>query len=481
MKNEKLLLIPCDVFLVIRDYVMYPVDVLYEDSICKAQKSLLSNWNDFTACCRSLRVIRRSTVYFCLNADVSIGYIRDEYISYRINSKILDSSEQVSLSLSLIYCRFLFSNPAEYLKLVHKVSVRCNNEIVNPSSLSFLSGVPVVHITGLYGITEDHLSMFSDSTTVNLTSCKSSGDGQMVDLHVLSSVKCVGFEECPFIGNISCFANCQIVHLMSLTKVTDVSSLSNVRTVKISYCENIKDVSHFKYVHCLKVEQSFIKLEGMSNLLNLYELDLRGSPAVRLPDFPASHPLRRLTVHFCHVPMLSQVKNKNVVVTCLGGYSSAPTLADFLNLNLVFFDLRGLSLFQVKHLTLTNCNNVLSDDLQFSYLETISFSHCELMCSNIGNCPRLKHVTFNSVKFYGVLTIDGTSLHTVFLEGCTSLHRLRICVKLHYLTLRNVFISSADLFEKTCVNTVVELNHVPTFMKIDQTCQIVKLSVYNKT
>jgi hypothetical protein len=471
--------LPWDVFCVIREYAIFPIDGLYEDYIHEAQQRLLSNWNDFTACCHSLHSVRRLTVYFSLNSDMSIRYIQDEYIFYRITSKIADPSQQVALSLGLIYCRFLFADPCQFGKLVHKMSIRCNNEHVCPSSLSFLSGIPVVHITGLTGVTEDHLSALAHSTTVNLSSCKSSGPLR-VDLHSLSNVRYIGFNECPFIEDVSCLAGCQVMHLNSLTSVTNVSSLKNVRAVRVSFCENIKDLSNLQHVRFLRVEQSFVKLQGLSKLLYLCELDLRGSPGVSLPEFPENHPLRHLTLHFCHVDVLSQVKNKNVVVTCLGGYSSAPTLAEFSRLNLIFFDLEGLcgpSLFQAKLLTLTNCNNILAGSLRFNCLEKISFSQCQMMCENIDEyCPMLKHVSFHSVNFRGVMCFDGTCLQSIFLDDCAFLTVMRIRVKLKWLTVRKAAVST-DFFEIAPHRTVIELSQLAEIMKVDETCKIVEHSI----
>jgi hypothetical protein len=75
--------------------------------------------------------------------------------------------------------------------------------------------------------------------------------------HLLANLKSLSISGCESITDVSCFKNIPILTLLDCSGITDVSRLGNVYRLDLSGCLNIVDVSPLKRVHTLDLSKCY--------------------------------------------------------------------------------------------------------------------------------------------------------------------------------------------------------------------------------
>jgi hypothetical protein len=129
---------------------------------------------------------------------------------------------------------------------------------------------------------------------------------------MLANLKSLELSDCDSVKDVSCFQN--IPHLnLNRCGITDVSSLGKCQNLNLSHCENIRDVSALKNVHTLDLSHCD-QLTDLSALTGVYSLkfegfkgtDLFGLEKVVLLDISESD-------HVSDVSLLQSVKQLNIL------------------------------------------------------------------------------------------------------------------------------------------------------------------------
>ena len=102
---------------------------------------------------------------------------------------------------------------------------------------------------------------------LNLNGCKN-----ITDVSTLGNVHTLDLSYCE-ITDVSALGNVHTLNLRYCENITDVSALGNVHTLILSECENITDVSALGHVHTLNLWRCY-KITDVSALGNVHTLIL---------------------------------------------------------------------------------------------------------------------------------------------------------------------------------------------------------------
>jgi hypothetical protein len=97
-----------------------------------------------------------------------------------------------------------------------------------------------------------------------------------VNYHCLSNLKSLAISNCNSITDVSCFRNIPKLTLSHCPRITDVSSLGSCYDLDLSCNEGITDISALGNVHILHLQSCIHIADGMSHLKNVHTLDLGG-------------------------------------------------------------------------------------------------------------------------------------------------------------------------------------------------------------
>jgi Leucine-rich repeat (LRR) protein len=95
----------------------------------------------------------------------------------------------------------------------------------------------------------------------------------------LGHLKTLSISNCDSITDVSCFRNVQKLSLNSCANITDVSSLGNVRELTLTYCSGITDVSSLGKIYQLSLK-GCDNISDISTLGNVHSLNLSYCPLV---------------------------------------------------------------------------------------------------------------------------------------------------------------------------------------------------------
>lgn len=181
--------------------------------------------------------------YFQLNYEMSIMYVFDDDFRNNIQSRIPNTSQQLSLDLS--------STPTISDHHLHKVA--------NVHALNLSQCFRIKNVSVLERVHE-----------LSLAHCD-----QVTDVSALGNVRILNLSLCSNIWDVSALGNVHTLDLSFCSNIWDVSALGNVHTLILTSCENIEDVSALGNVHTLNLSYCYGILD-VSALKNVHTLDLTG-------------------------------------------------------------------------------------------------------------------------------------------------------------------------------------------------------------
>jgi hypothetical protein len=112
-----------------------------------------------------------------------------------------------------------------------------------------------------------------DVSCLNMQEAASFSSTNLQNYHLLKGLRSVSISSCPSITDVSCFENVQTLHFYGCANIIDVSSLGNVHELELSYCQGVKDVSALGRVYRLNLSQS-TRFNDISSLGNVHSLNL---------------------------------------------------------------------------------------------------------------------------------------------------------------------------------------------------------------
>jgi hypothetical protein len=96
-----------------------------------------------------------------------------------------------------------------------------------------------------------------------------------VNYHLLGNLKSLELSACPSIIDVSCFKNVPHLTLNGCFGITDVSSLKRVHTLSLRSCQNVSDISALSRIHTLDLS-FWTPVTDLSALELVYSLTFEG-------------------------------------------------------------------------------------------------------------------------------------------------------------------------------------------------------------
>jgi hypothetical protein len=135
---------------------------------------------------------------------------------------------------------------------------------------------------------------------------------RILDVSALANVHTIDMSYCVNISDLSALGNVHTLDISCCFDIRDVSALGNVHTLNISHCELISDVSALGNVHTLDMSHCDA-VSDVSALGNVYSLDISGCDGIS--DVSALINLHTLKIRQCR--LLSDVRALGNVVTLI--------------------------------------------------------------------------------------------------------------------------------------------------------------------
>ena len=239
---------------------------------------------------RNLSIETRENIYEDIIPEINenliylklFNYISDDInsISEKLkNLKILDLVYSTISNLSGIY---LLSN-------LEELSIKYDNNLVDINPISYLKNLKTLNLSSCENVTDiyyirymtniEHI-VLSGTSVSNLEPLKDLKKLKSIDIFDCSNVIDISYiseiEEIDlgFCGNITDFSSLgeRVKELdVSNTFISDLSRLTNVTSLDISYNDNITDASMLSKVEILDITQC-INLRDISNFVNIKEI-----------------------------------------------------------------------------------------------------------------------------------------------------------------------------------------------------------------
>ena len=190
------------------------------DSYIYELRSYLSDtsWNNFMKTTKKYSNINKITRNINLNIKYSELYYESNEFRNIINSKIVNTNNQLSLNLR---------------KCIN------NNNITNIFNINKLK---------LYFSTINNIAYFKNIKILDLTVCCN-----VTDISSLHNIENINLSYCYNISDISSLKKCKKVVLSYCYNIKDITPLINVQTIFISYCNNIHNIEPLKNVNYLYI------------------------------------------------------------------------------------------------------------------------------------------------------------------------------------------------------------------------------------
>jgi hypothetical protein len=145
-----------------------------------------------------------------------------------------------------------------------------------------------------------------DLSCLNIQESASFSSTNLQNYHLLKNLRSVSISSCPSITDVSCFKNVPTLHFYGCANITDVISLGNVHELELSYCQGVKDVSALERVYRLNLSQSG-GFTNISSLGNVHSLSLAW--CTQIVDVSALENVRELHLNGFRGTDLSGLEN----------------------------------------------------------------------------------------------------------------------------------------------------------------------------
>ncbi len=190
--------------------------------------------------------LKQETIYFSLNKQKSREYVEDERFRIILN-KVKDGSQQVGLRFDI---NFSFIAPDIRDIVAHKIHFGGSYPhfpknvsslvFTLPSEITKIPFLPALQKLTLYDCT--NIKDFSSLS--HLKELELYDVSALTDITPLQNIPHLSFSDCPNIQNFFILSSKKQKSLsLSQSKISDVSFLRNILTVKLSLCNHIIDVS----------------------------------------------------------------------------------------------------------------------------------------------------------------------------------------------------------------------------------------------
>jgi hypothetical protein len=145
-----------------------------------------------------------------------------------------------------------------------------------------------------------------DVSCLNIQEAASFTSINLQNYHLLKDLRSVSISSCPSIIDVSCFKNVSILSFYACANIIDVSSLGNVNELTLALCQGVKDVVALGSVYKLNLSQS-IGFSDISSLKDVHSLDLK--ECTPITDVSALKNVQELHLHGFRGTDLSGLKN----------------------------------------------------------------------------------------------------------------------------------------------------------------------------
>lgn len=135
-----------------------------------------------------------------------------------------------------------------------------------------------------------NLNKFKNCKRVTARSCYN-----ITNVSLLYNVKYIDLSNCFELSDVSSLGNCDTLLLANCHKITDISHLSKVKNLDLSYCNKIEDISNLGQQFCLNLRGTNIC--NIKHLCNVDTLDI--SYNFNIYDISALKNVRSLDISFC--------------------------------------------------------------------------------------------------------------------------------------------------------------------------------------
>lgn len=248
---------------------------------------------------RAFAVVKRKTLYFALNIQKSRSYLLDKDFQSLLLSLIVDGWKQIGLILSAT-CDIPKDLPIHQIDFQQKDVALSHvdhiERIVGVSAGEGLNALPKVKELSIsFGEKFNdvrklcHLSKLEIINAPNLT-----------DINVLKGIPDLALHTCGITDFSMLNAQKQHRLIIYVCPISDVSSFSGIRCVKIAFCSELQDVSPLRGVYDLTLAYCE-SIKDISGLGGHYSLEISNCNH-RLVGLESVFGIPYLTFEGCHIP-----------------------------------------------------------------------------------------------------------------------------------------------------------------------------------
>lgn len=308
-------------------------------------------------------VVKRQTIYFSLNAEMSSKYLMSDHFQQLLLSKVENGWKQIRVN-------FPFDIPAvpsnlPLHKIVSKLGSIGDHRLVG-LNVEIVHGVQEVRqvpkIPQIRGLKLYRCKELQDLSNLSHLSSLSIIHGQIVrEIKPLENIEELWLEGCPMVKDYSMLngSKQKTLYLKTCPNLTNVMNFAGIRNLTLSCCDNLEDVSPLR---------------------GIYDLSLLECSKVR--DIRGLGDHYRLRLRFLHENLL--------------GYES---LLHIPHVSLACCDISDLQVLQyAKTVNLWSCNH-FTDVRPLKKAEVVVLERCYGVAnlSELGNIPEL-HLTAWDLK-----------------------------------------------------------------------------------
>jgi hypothetical protein len=252
-------------------------------------------WRNFMNCNKALREVKKRTMYLKLNGKYSLKFVKDVIFRDLVLMKVWKPQNQIGLDL----VNFKVRDP----------DLLPGIDGLNCVDLSFSNIKNVTMLNNVQTLVLSDCSYCSDFTTLSqmktldLTFCK-----RVQDTSSFGAIHYLDLSFCRSIRDVSSLGNVQTLKLSGCTEITDVSMLGAVYELDLSGCVGIIDVSNLGKVYRLNLAKCS-KVKDIFGLGDNHILDLMEHKG---DDFTSLRKVNKLKLSSCQnlkdLSILSEVK-----------------------------------------------------------------------------------------------------------------------------------------------------------------------------
>ena len=435
--------------------------------------------------CTSLRQYKFEDIMI-LNDDASLSYYNDylfrqTFLDYR--KKIIAKYPQFKFGLNLRQLRLHCSVNTLYdiFEDVYYIHIWYAKSLTD---ITALKGIPIVKLINCinlknidilshighkkdstYMVNKNHLDLDwyyntkDDAKLINsfisLASCTA-----ITDFSSLRGIQHIDLECCKQITNSDLihFSNTKTLNLSDCYLITDVSMLSHLDGLDISRCYAIRDISPLSKLRTLKFRG--VRIIDVSTLSNLGNLDL--SRCDNLINVSALGKVKKLVLIQCYritdVNALINVEKLNL--SMCSSITKIPYFnSKILDLSYCYKITDFSKLTNVQELTLQYCNQITNNHLQF-------FNNKRLLdltgCTNITNVSDLNVENLNLSHCKNIIHISCVNIRILNLSECCKITDFSKLINVQELSLQHCiqitdkdvpfFVNKSFLDLKSCAN-----------------------------